>query len=121
MNLDKPCPRCGASVSKGWFSYSGMACPACGVQLKPSLKLRPIFYICFIAGIAIVLTLDTLAEDWNIWIPGGAFTLLLILILITVTFDLFIFKKYVTMLVDDANAEEAKSNIRSEREEDTGH
>lgn len=47
--------------------------------------------------------------------------MLLIQSLITVIFYLFIFKKYVTMLVDDANAEEAKSNIRSEREEDTGH
>ncbi len=121
MNLDKPCPRCGGSVSKGWIGTDGRACPACGVHLKPSPNLKPIYFISLISGIIIVQILELLAEEWNIQIPGGAFSLLLMQILITVIFDLFIFKKYVTMLVDDANAEETQSINRTEREKDIDH
>ncbi len=121
MNLDKPCPRCGVSVSKGWIWADGRACPACGVHLKPSPKLIPIYVISIISGLIIVGTLGLLAEEWNIQIPGGFFIFILAKGLAIFGIFLFIFKKHVTLLVDDGKAEEVQSNIRSEREEDKDH
>ncbi len=121
MNLDKPCPRCGASVSKGRIGSEGRACPACGVHLKPSPKLIPIYFISIIFGVIIVGILGLLAEEWNIRTPGGFFILILARAFAIFGIFLFLFKKYVTMLVDDANAAEANSNIRSEREKDINH
>ncbi len=118
MILGKPCPSCGGSVSAFWFTYSGMACPTCGVHLKPSLKLRPIFYVCMIPAIILLLLLRLLTDELNIQMPGGTYSFVLTQILVAVILYLFIFKKHVTLLVDDANAEEAKSNIRPEREKD---
>ncbi len=116
MNLDKPCPRCGVSVSKGWIGADGRACPACGVHLKPSPNLKPIYFISIISGLMIVGILGLLAEEWNIQIPGGYYSWILARGLAIIGLFLFIFKKYVTLLVDDGNAKEAQSNIQSEHE-----
>ena len=121
MNLDKPCPRCGGSVSKSWIRADGRACPTCGVHLKPNMKLRPIFYVGMIPGFIIALMLNLLAEELNIRIPGGTYSLIYTQILVAVILYLYIFKKHVTLAVDDQNAKEAQSNIRSEREKDTDH
>ncbi len=119
--MGKPCPSCGESVSKSWVRADGKACPACGVYLKPSLKLRPIFYVCMIPGFIIALMLNLLAEELNIRIPGGTYSLIYTQILVAVILYLYIFKKHVTLLVDDGNAGEMQSNIRSEREGDIDH
>ena len=121
MNLDKPCPRCGGSVSKGWVWADGRACPAWGVHLKPSPNLKPIYVISIISGFILVGTLGLLAEEWNIRIPGGFFILILARGLAIIGIFLFIFKKHVTLLVEDANAGEAQSSIQSEREKDIDH
>ncbi len=121
MNLDKPCPRCGGSVSKSWIGAGGRVCPVCGVHLKPSPNLKPIYFISIISAVIIVQILVLLAEEWNIRIPGGSYSWILARPLAIIGLFLFIFKKHITMLVDDANAEEAKSNIRSEREGDIDH
>ena len=62
-----------------------------------------------------------LAEEWNIRIRGGPFIYFLAKGLAIIGIFLFIFKKHVTLLVDDGKAEEVQSNIRSEREEDKDH
>ena len=121
MNLDKPCPRCGGSVSKGWIGTEGRACPTCGVHLKPSPNLKPIYFISIISAIIIVQILELLTEELNIRIPGGAYSWGLAKSLAIIGLFLFIFKKHVTLLVDDGNAKEAESNIRSEREKNTDH
>ncbi len=116
MNLDKPCPRCGGSVSKSWIGAGGRACPACGVHLKPSPNLKPIYFISIISAIIIVQILELLAEELNIRIPGGYYSWGLAKSLAIIGLFLFIFKKHVTLLVDDGNAKEAQSNIQSEHE-----
>ena len=121
MNLDKPCPRCGGSVSKGWIGTEGRACPTCGVHLKPSPNLKPIYFISIISGIIIVQILALLIEELNIRIPGGDYSWILARPLAVIGLFLFIFKKHVTLLVDDANAEEAQSINRPEREKDIDH
>ena len=68
-----------------------------------------------------VQILALLAEELNIRIPGGTFSWILARPLAIIGLFLFIFKKYVTMMVDDANVEEAQSNIRSERAKDIDH
>ncbi len=122
VNLDKPCPRCGGSVSKGWVWADGRACPTCGVHLKPSPNLKSIYVISIILGLIlgliIVRILGLLDEEWNIRLPGGSFNSILARSLAIIGIFLYLFKKYVTMLVDDANAGEAKSNTRSENEKD---
>ncbi len=69
----------------------------------------------------LLLLLRLLTDELNIQIPGGTYSLIYTQILVAVILYLYIFKKHVTLLVDEANAEEAKSNIRSEREKDTDH
>ena len=108
-------------MPKSWIGAGGRACPACGVHLKPSPNLKPIYFISIISGIIIVQILELLAEESNIRIPGGYYSWGLAKSLAIIGLFLFIFKKHVTLLVSDANAEEAKSNIRSEREKDTDH
>ena len=121
MILGKPCPSCGGSVSTFWFTYSGMACPTCRVHLKPNLKLRPIFYVCMIPAFILLLLLRLLTDELSIQIPGGTYSFVLTQILVGVILYLFIFKKHVTLLVDDGKAKEPQSNIRSEREKNTDH
>ena len=121
MILGKPCPRCGGSVSKAWIWADGRACPTCGVHLKPSPNLKPIYFISIISAIIIVEILALLAEELNIRIPGGTYSFVLARSLAIIGLFLYIFNKYVTMLVDDANAEETQSINRTEREKDIDH
>ena len=121
MILDKPCPRCTESVSKCWIWADGRECPACGVHLKPSPNLKVIYVFSIIIGIILALTLGALAEEINIRIPGGSYSLIWVKALAIIGVFLIFFKTHVSLLVDEAHDEGAQSNIQSERERDIDH
>ncbi len=74
-----------------------------------------------IPALILLLLLRLLTDELQIRIPGGTYSFVLTQILVAVILYLFIFKKHVTLLVDDGNAKEAKSIIRSEPDKDIDH
>ncbi len=74
-----------------------------------------------IPALILLLLLRLLTDELNIQIPGGTYSFVLTQILVAAVLYQYIFKKHVTLLVDDGKAKEAQSINRPEREKDIDH